>query len=56
MYVPLAGVCLPVNVCYKDYAMLAIPFIFDVVIIALTAFRTYHLVTAMHKETSAKIV
>ena len=55
MYDLLAGVCLTVDASSKPYAMFAIPLVFDIVIIVLTAFRSYHLATALQRGSGPAI-
>ncbi len=56
VYEPLSRVCLPVDVTYPSFAPLALPLIFDVVIIALTAFKLFCLASGWRKLPGAEIV
>ena len=56
MYEPLSRVCLPVDVTYPSFALLALPLIFDVAIITLTAFKIFRLASGWRKLSGAEIV
>ena len=56
VYDTLSGMCLPVDVNYKPYGMFAIPLVVDIIVVILTAFKTYRLATAVRRESGAVIV
>lgn len=56
MYDPLAGVCLPVDLVFKTYAAFVIPVVFDIIILTLTAFKTYRFAAALRKQSGSAIV
>ena len=55
-YKPPTGVCLPVNVTGPTFAVFALPLIFDVAIIILTAFKVFRLASGWRKRPGAEIV
>ena len=55
-YKPSSGVCLPVNVTGPTFAIFALPLIFDVAIIILTAFKVFRLASGWRKRPGAEIV
>jgi hypothetical protein len=56
VYDPLSRSCLPGGTTDTAYASFAIPLAFDVVIVLLTAFKTYRLAAALRKQSGAMIV
>jgi len=48
-YEPSSRVCLPVDVTGPSYAVFALPLIFDVAIIILTAFKIFRLASGLRK-------
>ena len=56
IYDPVSGVCLTIGVTFKTYAIYTIPLIFDVIIVILTAIKTYRLAIAMQGQSGAAIV
>lgn len=56
MYDPLAGVCLPVGQTFKTYAAFVIPAVFDIVILTLTALKTYRFAAALRRQSGSAIV
>ncbi len=56
MYEPLSGVCLPVDVTSPSFPVFALPLIFDVSIIILTAFKVFRLASGLRKPSGAEVV
>ncbi len=56
VYDPWAGVCLPSDLSFKSYAAAAIPLAFDIVILVLTALKTYRFAGALRKQSGSMIV
>ena len=56
VYDPLAGVCLPVGQTFKTYAAFVIPAVFDIVILTLTALKTYRFAAALRRQSGSAIV
>ena len=48
--------CLPDDATYPSFAVLAIPLIFDVVLIILTAFKVFRLVSGLRRPSGAEVV
>src|SRR5258706_7085045 len=55
-YEPSSRVCLPVDVTGPSYAVFALPLIFDVVIIILTAFKIFRLASGLRRLSGNEIV
>lgn len=56
VYDPVAGVCLPAGQTHKTYAAFVIPAVFDVVILTLTALKTYRFAAALRRQSGSAIV
>ena len=56
VYDPWAGVCLPSDLTFRTYAAVIVPLAFDIVIIVLTALKTYRFAIALRKQSGSMIV